>query len=244
MLSEKPWKPERVALLLLGTAVCFCWFSLADGLVEHFNGGRKLDENSLPYLLLVTMSLHGSILLATGLALWWFQVSWREAFGFAAGDTGRAVLLGLLAAAVFLPVGWVLQMLSAEFMHLFRQEVPVQQAVEMLQDTDTLGSRVYFIIFSILIAPAAEEILFRGILYPAIKQAGFPQAALWGTAVVFAGIHWNVPIFLPLLALGLALALLYEVTNNLLACIAAHGMFNAVNIVVFFLQNSPRQLHK
>jgi membrane protease YdiL (CAAX protease family) len=243
MLSEKPWKPERVALLLLGTAVCFCWFSLADGLAEHINGGKKLDENSLANLLLVTMSLHGSILLATGLALWWFRVSWREAFGFAAGDTGRAVLLGLLAAAVFLPVGWMLQLLSAEFMHMFRQDVPVQQAVEMLQDTDTWSSRIYFIVFSVLIAPAAEEILFRGIFYPAIKQAGFPRTALWGTAALFAAIHWNVPIFLPLLALGLALALLYELTNNLLACIAAHGMFNAVNIVVFFLQNPSQRLH-
>jgi membrane protease YdiL (CAAX protease family) len=243
MLSEKPWKPERVALLLLGTAMCFSGFSLAGGLVEHFNGGKKLDENSLAYLVLLTMSLHGSILLATGLALWWFRLSWREAFGFSAGDTGRAVLLGLLAAAAFLPVGWALQMLSAEFMRLFRQDVPVQQAVEMLQEADTWGSRIYFIVFSILIAPAAEEILFRGIFYPAIKQTGFPRTALWGTALLFAAIHWNVPIFLPLLALGLGLALLYELTNNLLACIAAHGMFNAVNIVVFFLQNSSQRLH-
>jgi membrane protease YdiL (CAAX protease family) len=243
MLSEKPWKPERVALLLLGIAMCFTWFSLVGGLAAHFNGGKKLDENSLAYLLLVTMSLHGSILVATGLALWWFHLSWQEAFGFTAGGMTRAILLGVLAAAVFLPVGWMLQLLSAEFMHLFQRDVPVQQAVEMLQKTDTWDSRAYFVLFSIVIAPAAEEILFRGVLYPAIKQAGYPRTALWGTAGLFAAIHWNVPIFLPLLALGLALALLYEVTNNLLACIAAHGAFNAVNIMVFFLQSSPRQLH-
>src|SRR5208337_1497219 len=107
MLSEKPWKPERVVLLLLGTAVCFSGFSLVHGLAEHFNGGQKLDDNSLASLLLNTMSLHGSILLTTGLVLWWSQISWREAFGFLTGDTWRAMLLGLLAAAVFLPVGWM-----------------------------------------------------------------------------------------------------------------------------------------
>ena len=110
---------------------------------------------------------------------------------------------------------------------------------------DTLDSRVYFVVFSILIAPVAEEILFRGVLYPAIKQFGFPRSALWGTAVLFAAIHVNVPIFLPLLALGLALALLYEATNNLLATITAHGLFNAVNILVFYWnQNATHPLHK
>jgi membrane protease YdiL (CAAX protease family) len=114
-----------------------------------------------------------------------------------------------------------------------------------MQKADTLGCRVYFVVFSILIAPVAEEILFRGVLYPAIKQSGFPRSALWGTAVLFAAIHVNLPIFLPLLALGLALALLYEATNNLLAPIAAHGLFNAVNIVVFYLnQDTLRQIHK
>jgi membrane protease YdiL (CAAX protease family) len=122
--------------------------------------------------------------------------------------------------------------------------VPVQQAVDMLQKTDTWESRAYFIVFSIVIAPAAEEILFRGVLYPAVKQAGFPRTALWGTALLFAAIHWYLPIFLSLTALGLALALLYELTNNLLASITAHGLFNAVNIVVLFHQNSSPQFHK
>ncbi len=246
MLSEKPWKPERVALLLLGTVICFTGFSLAGGLAEHFNGGQKLDEDSLAYLLLVTLSLHGSILLATAVALWCFHLSWREAFGFSARDTGRAMLLGLLGAAAFLPVGLMLQALSMEVMHRLHPDVPVpvQEAVQMLQNTDTWESRAYFILFSIVIAPVAEEILFRGILYPAVKQAGFPRTALWGTAVLFAAIHWNVPIFLPLLALGLALALLYELTNNLLASITAHGVFNAINIVVLFHQNPLPQPHQ
>jgi membrane protease YdiL (CAAX protease family) len=245
MLSEKPWKPERAVLMLLGTVVFFGWISLAGGAVQHYSDKGKLDENSLAYLVIVTMSLHGSILLATAVALWWFHVSWNEAFGFASGGAGRAMVLGALAGLVFLPVGWTLQFLSGEVLNLMHRDVPVQEAVQTMQKADTLDSRVYFVVFSILIAPVAEEILFRGVLYPAIKQFGFPRSALWGTAVLFAAIHVNVPIFLPLLALGLALALLYEATNNLLATITAHGLFNAVNIVVFYLnQNAAHPLHK
>jgi membrane protease YdiL (CAAX protease family) len=192
------------------------------------------------------MSLHGSILLATAMALWWFHISWGEAFGFTKGGTGRAMVLGALAIAVFLPVGWILLTVSTEVITRLHPnvEVPAQQAVEMLQKTDSLDSRVYFILFSIFIAPVAEEILFRGVLYPGIKQAGFPRTALWGTALLFALIHCDVPRFLPLMALGLALAILYEFTNNLLATITAHSLFNAINIVVLFHQDSLQQLHK
>jgi membrane protease YdiL (CAAX protease family) len=246
MLSEKPWKPEQVVFFILGTVVCFGWVSLAGGAVQHFSGQGKLDEHSLLYVLFATMSLHGSILLATALALWWFHISWREAFGFSTGGAGRAVLLGSLAGAVFLPIGWFLLTLSTDAIARMHPNtpVPVQQAVEMLQTTDSWKSRAYFVLYSISIVPAAEEILFRGVLYPAAKQAGFPRIALWGTAILFAAIHANLAIFLPMLVLGLALALLYELTNNLLACITAHGLFNAVNIAVMFHQDSLQQLHK
>jgi membrane protease YdiL (CAAX protease family) len=245
MLSEKPWKPERVVMLLLGIVVCFGWVSLAGGAAQHFSGQEKLDENSLLYLVIVTMSLQGSILLATAVTLWWFHVSWAEAFGFASGGTGRAMVLGALAGVVFLPLGWILQFLSGGILNAMHRDVPVQEAVQTMQKADSLDCRVYFVVFSIFIAPVAEEILFRGVLYPAIKQFGFPRSALWGTAMLFAAIHVNLPIFLPLLALGLALALLYEATNNLLASITAHGLFNAVNIVVFYLhENATNPLHK
>jgi membrane protease YdiL (CAAX protease family) len=85
---------------------------------------------------------------------------------------------------------------------------------------------------AVLLAPLAEEVLFRGILYPAIKQAGHPRLALWGTALLFAAVHLNVATFVPLTVLALVLTALYEWTNNLLAPIAAHVLFNAFNVVL------------
>jgi membrane protease YdiL (CAAX protease family) len=233
-------------MMVLGAVVCFCWFQLAGGAVQYFGGQGKFDEHSLLYLVIMTMSIHGSILLATAMTLWWFHVGWRDAFGFVRGGTVRAMIPGALAMAVFLPVGLVLLELSAEVITRLHPDapIPVQQAVEELQKTDTLDCRVYFVLFSIFIAPVAEEMLFRGVLYPAVKQAGFPRLALWGTAILFAAIHRDLARFLPLMALGLALALLYEWTNNLLACITAHGLFNAINILVLFHQDSLHQLSK
>ena len=88
-------------------------------------------------------------------------------------------------------------------------------------------------------APVAEESLFRGIIYPWIKQTGFPQLALWGSSLLFAAAHLNAVTFLPLLVLALVLAVLYEKTNNLLSCITAHAVFNGLNFAALYLFDKP-----
>ena len=90
-------------------------------------------------------------------------------------------------------------------------------------------------IITIGLAPFAEEVLFRGILYPWIKQLGFPRLALWSTSLLFAAIHLSPVSFVPLAALALGLAILYERTNNLLASIAAHALFNGFNFTLLYL---------
>ena len=53
--------------------------------------------------------------------------------------------------------------------------------------------------------------------------------------MLFAAVHANLPSFLPFVFLALALALLYERTNNLLASILAHSCFNAANAVMLYV---------
>jgi membrane protease YdiL (CAAX protease family) len=116
--------------------------------------------------------------------------------------------------------------------HLQPEEQP---SVHALRVAVSWWNRVALGTAAILLAPVAEEILFRGILYPAIKQAGFPRLALWGTSVLFALVHVNLVTFVPLAVLALVLTALYERTNNLLAPITAHAMFNALNFLTLFL---------
>ena len=87
-----------------------------------------------------------------------------------------------------------------------------------------------------MLAPVAEEFIFRGMLYPFVKQLGWPRLALFGTSFVFAAIHMDAAIFVPLFVLALALTWLYEFTDNLLAPIAAHSLFNTANLVILLSQ--------
>lgn len=183
------------------------------------------------------LSLQGSVLVLTWRMLRERKLSWNDAFGFSQ-NWWRALLLGILVAGVFLPIGNKIQSLCDHLMRLpISPFKPVeQQAVQTLRTATSLGSRLAAGLFTIGLAPVGEEMLFRGILYPTIKQAGFPKIALWVTSLAFAAIHSNIEIFVPLLALSLLLTFLYEKTNNLLAPITAHAVFNAVQLVYLYVR--------
>jgi membrane protease YdiL (CAAX protease family) len=85
----------------------------------------------------------------------------------------------------------------------------------------------------------AEEMLFRGILYQWCKRIGFPRLGLWCTSLIFAAMHSNLASFIPLLVLAVTLVILYERTENLIAPIAAHSTFNAINFTLLYLQQPP-----
>ena len=75
-------------------------------------------------------------------------------------------------------------------------------------------------------------------LYPLVKQRGWPRLAWFGISFLFALIHWDAAAFVPLFLLALVLTWLYEKTDSLLAPITAHAFFNAVNLVLLcFFQN-------
>ena len=162
------------------------------------------------------------------------EVGWAEGFGFKI-EWKRAMLLGAAAVFLYLPFGWGLQwasMHAMEWVHVRPQE---QMAVEVLRGSETWFNRFALGFAAILIVPWAEELLFRGILYPAIKRWGFPRLAWWGTSLAFGASHFNLAALLPLTLLALVLVWLYERTENLLAPITAHSLFNAMNFAMLYL---------
>jgi membrane protease YdiL (CAAX protease family) len=232
MLSEKPWKPEAVLRLFAGVFLCIFIGTLLTSLGRSRNQAN--DSMVIWRMVVAVLSFHGVALVLIWRFLHINRISWADAFGFV-NHRKRAVLSGALAMLVFLPVGWGLQMALVNLMKRLHLEPVEQQAVQTLRDATGWIAQAALAGFAIVLAPLVEEMLFRGLLYPTIKQAGYPRVALWGTSLFFAVIHFNLPSFLPLLLLALLLTLLYEKTNNLLATITAHSLFNSANFALFYL---------
>jgi membrane protease YdiL (CAAX protease family) len=236
MLSEKPWRTDAVLRLGGGLLISVSLGALLSGALRQFFGAAGAHRLDFCYFIISTVSFHGVAFWLISTFVREHEVSWTTAFGIRMGQWPRTAGLAVLAVVVVLPVSWLLNLTSAWIMTRLHVEPVAQQVVQTLQTTESSSDRLYFGVIAILVAPVVEEFLFRGILYPLVKQRGHPQLALWGSAILFAATHNNVMTFVPLTFLALVLTWLYESTDNLAAPIATHALFNATNF--FWLLNA------
>jgi membrane protease YdiL (CAAX protease family) len=233
MLPEKTWRKESVLRLLLGVFGSLCIGVIAAGSLVKLNPNWSDSTTKLLSMVIITIAFHGAALLWIRNFLKEENISWKNAFGFDAQKRARTIALGLIAAVVVLPVAWGLQRLSAWVMTSTNFHPEPQQVVQEMQKGGvSIFQQIYLGFVALIAAPVVEEMLFRGILYPTIKQAGHRKLALWGTSILFALTHQNIPAFLPLVFFAMILTLLYEETGNLLAPIVAHSCFNTANFVM------------
>lgn len=85
---------------------------------------------------------------------------------------------------------------------------------------------------AVILAPAVEELLFRGVLFGALRRhAPFVVAALL-QALVFAALHvYSFSGLLTVAGAGVVFALLYERTGSLVPSVIAHSLANASALV-------------
>jgi membrane protease YdiL (CAAX protease family) len=236
MLSDKPWKLEAVLFFFVGVLSCVFFGMLATvGLNTLFPGLLMADRKFYEFLV-GAVGLQLVPLVLAHFFLKQHDVAWREFLGchrpHLRGSLVRAVLVAMLAV----PMALTLNELSRIVVSAVQAKpAEMQPTMQVLEISYTLGRRILFTFAAIVLAPMAEEILFRGVLYAAIKEGGYPRLALFGTSILFASIHGSWMTLAPLTFFAIVLALLYERTGSLLMPIIAHASFNAANLISYFL---------
>jgi membrane protease YdiL (CAAX protease family) len=236
MLSQKPWRAEAVIQLIAALFVSLFFGVVVAGLLRQFGVPAFKSPDSFANLLLGTLSFQGAAWIFIFFFLKLHAVNWRDALGLREPGFSKTLLFAAGLLLLVLPVVLGLEKISAVILEKIGWPVEDQRAVEVFANAKSFGLRIYLVLFAVVIAPVAEEFVFRGILYPYIKQLGWPKLALVGVSFLFALIHVNAPTFVPLFVLALALTWLYERTDRLIAPIVAHGLFNGANLVLLFAQ--------
>ena len=230
-----------MARLFLGVIVTLSCGMFLSGILEKVTLGLSPDQLKFVQMVVLIAFFQGAALIWIAVFLRQSNISWRDAFGLRPASRARAVGAGLAVGVLVLPAVYLLQWVSEVVMELLHLNPVAQAAVTELQSAAlSVPEKVLFGVFTILLAPIAEEALFRGILYPTIKEAGHPRWALWATSVIFGLMHFNMASLASLVFLAVVLTYLYESTDSLLTPIATHGMFNAVNFF-FLIYTDPIQ---
>jgi hypothetical protein len=173
--------------------------------------------------------------LAGLLALCWFRFGVRG--GSARGWLGvrpLALFSAVGAAALIAAVAHLL-LLGGEWLSP-EEQIRHPLLPEMVSAASPL-LRALFIALACGIAPAFEEILFRGILFGALRRRWPFAVAALVSGFVFALGHFQVgAAALPAYVfIGFALASVYEYSGSLLPPILVHAGFNALGLVVVYL---------
>lgn len=149
----------------------------------------------------------------------------REHFGLRKPDVSFlkvvGIMVGVFVAFYILSAIWVAAI----------GENPDEELPDELGADESDVALVFVLLMVTLGAPVAEEFLFRGFLFRALRNwKGVIPATMIGGAV-FGLIHAgsaDAVALLPLALLGAGLCLLYHWTGSLYPCVALHAINNAI----------------
>lgn len=226
-LAGRPWQWLDVGAVIAPV--------LALGAAFHvLTRDRYAAGDFLPMAVSMILT-HGTLLLVAILLTRLKRVSLTEAFGSGRdrfrGDV-RAGLGGYVAMIVaVLPA----MLLSAGLMRLLGREPAHQDIVSLFAEQNGMAARVFICVWTVLIAPAGEEVLFRGLLLPLLLRRLSPVLAVALASCGFAAMHLDATAFLPLFAVSACLSLAFLATGSLVVSITMHALFNSVTVAVLML---------
>jgi uncharacterized protein len=185
-------------------------------------GGLILQNAAMVGVVLFTiLVLYDQHWVATGLSL----TRWKQ-----------RVAIGLLAAAVVLPVSQLLERLSTQVVRANHYATLIQRAYgsqwnDLSRLFDGPGGLVLAILVVGILAPFGEEVFFRGFVYRCFRARWGTVAGMAASAALFAAIHVHPVGLLPIFFIGCVLAYLYERTGTLIAPITLHAVNNIAAVL-------------
>lgn len=206
----------------------FASFGLSSAMVDPDAVAASLS----PSLLISNILIFAFLVSMVVMMVWWrikpvqwLGLRWRQWYHvFWIGPCtvlGMWIFLALLQASGYL-----------KFMEKITGGNSTQDAVKLLRESNDNLAVGLMAFSAAIVAPIAEEVIFRGYLYPIAKKFSGPWIGMLFTSLVFAAGHGNVPLILPLFLLGMIMAYSYEKTGSILAPISIHFCFNSATVLM------------
>jgi membrane protease YdiL (CAAX protease family) len=163
--------------------------------------------------------------------------TWSDTFALRRTSVWVALLSLALGVAVCLPAlslaGWL-----EELRPMSETDKAAYKALFLPR---SLAHGVALYVFVAGIGPFAEELLFRGALYSALRPLQTTASATWITAVLFTLTHLEPRLLPSILAVGVLLGVVRAVSGSLWPALFLHGAFNATTLTMPFLPATLRE---
>jgi uncharacterized protein len=213
----------------------------ADAIVEAFHqaaaGTRRTTPSAnlftQPLTLILSVLLSGVPMIALLLFLarrapWWPQFglkNWSEV------SLGRTILISIgvvVCATIFNTIYGTLAIEALGKDFKFQTEI-----TSLLNAIPKTGLNVFLLYLAVaVVAPAVEELLFRGFLQNALRKWFGPIASIAIAAMIFSAVHIQFYEFPVLMALGAAFGYVYHKTGSMRVTMLLHMVNNAATLAL------------
>lgn len=106
-------------------------------------------------------------------------------------------------------------------------EAEAAKTVGLLIGSGTAGGLVVTILIIGIMAPLCEELFFRGCLQRMLSTGGCGvHLAVWGTAVIFSAVHFEMAGLVPRILLGALFGYIMVWSGSVWGAVAAHSLNN------------------
>lgn len=216
------WLPRLVATievcLVVGVAVLLPLVVLLAGALTGSSRAARSAPGEDPWLLSLLLIFQALVFVNVGV------VARRLRCGKPPGrlSLGARFFLGFVFAALAMVGSIVLSLILAAL------GAPAVEQAWLVNLAEERGpGAMLVILLAVIVAPVAEEILFRGYAFERLRQAGGPVLAYAVSSLLFALIHGNPSALVLYLFLGLVLARAYHASGSVLTAFVAHALNNA-----------------
>ncbi|MFO7871800.1 MAG: CPBP family intramembrane glutamic endopeptidase [Kiritimatiellia bacterium] len=196
------------------------------------SGNNEPGGSAMPTAVLA----HMSVLYAAGLGLIVYlirsrRLTWNGAFGLKRRGPAYVMKQAVLFLAATLPLFVFAAWVNSLLLELAGHEIKPQPVITLLAERRfPLWSQVTLALMAVTLAPAVEELLFRGVAMPIALKHTSPFAAICLVSVIFAELHFHLASLLPLFVLAFGLSVAYLYTGSIAVPIVMHALFNAFSM--------------
>lgn len=232
-MTSRPWSTGHVGLLTATVLVGMGALPLLLAVARRF-GLQDWELPSYSWLAIAAIFMHLPCLAVIRTIMRLEHISISDGFGITRDGTAEKLATGVFLALATLPVLAVVMALYLWFLMRSGVQCDPQSVAMMIKDT--AGApwplRVAIGVLTVILVPAVEELMFRGIAFPAAcKRVGFLPGVIL-VSLVFAVIHVEVTTYAPLFVFSAALCFAYAHSGSILVPFAMHATHNLIQVAL------------